>query len=392
MSRPGQFTEADVDILEKHIEEEEVRLRMLAQDALTKHQDTRLSILVDTRDIRMHMHGYQMIKAKAKLVPKHYTFGQLETDCYVAFGHWKKLDKFLDKGQIDLMEHLALFLPKKRRCIGMFTYQNGIQNTPEDFRKMGESIIKNLSYEKPLCIGIYNCTNGIMLALDRDLSRMNNEWLRNHNSIIFTRQLLFTLAEKLSSINSQLFWTHIAHSEGGLIIKEVLTTQKYALTASQKALKSHLITATFGGVASTPNSAVHQAFNIYSSDDITMHFARKYLDKLPWPNTSNLDREYRELAKEIHKRVFRESEETIYNQIKNGRDQFYRKFYIENYPYECTKDDHTVRVVKSLVPKSKQPFFEKDHAFQGDTYQNALSETIKELRRTFTIYSSDFYE
>lgn len=380
MARPGEFTEADVAILDKYVEDEEVRTRIIAQDAVLKHQDTKLKIIVDSKSIRTNMHGYQMITAKAKLVHKHYTIGHLETDCYLACGHWKKLGHVLDNPQIDLTKHLPMLLPKKRSCIGLFTYQNGIQNTLDDFKRMGNSIISNLSYERPLCIGIYNRTNGILAAIDQDLKRLNNEWLLNHNAILFTRQLLDTLAEILSTVNPQLLWTHVAHSEGGLIVKEVLTTQRYTLSRSQAALKKHLITATYGGVASTPNSVVRHAVNVYSCDDVTMRFAKKHLDKVPWPDTSYSDFQYRELAKTLHKRDPFQSEEQIFQLLKQRRDERYRRYYIETYPYTSTKGDYTVKIVKSLVPKNKQPFFERDHAFQGETYQTALKNDIIDLR------------
>ena len=92
------------------------------------------------------------------------------------------------------------------------------------------------------------------------------------------RQMLLTFAEVLPLINPNLYFTHIAHSEGGLIAKAALTNKEYGLEP-QKArfIKEHLITATYGAVAPIPDEVVLRALNTYSKDDVTMLFAKKHL-------------------------------------------------------------------------------------------------------------------
>lgn len=359
------------------IESEYVKQKILAEDALSRLRDAKLSIWINTQDIKRQTPGsYQLIPAKVEISNENHTFNnKVEAYCEVAFGRWDKLGP-LNGEKINLVEHLPKLLPKKQRKVGLFTYQNGIQNSLKDFTKMGESIISHLMIEKPLCIGFYNPTDGIVMGIHKDLSRLVDEWTLNHHSIIVFRQLLITFSNLIPSINSSMRWLHSAHSEGGLIANLVLTSTRHSLDVKQKSfLRENLVTAVYGGVAAIPDNAVHKTFNIYSRDDITMFLIDKYLDKKPKPLQMD-DKDLRELAKNIAKTYQFLKEETILAQLKSGRDQIY----ISSYPYECRKDGYTITVVDSQVPRNKQPFPQKDHLFLGATYQDELKRLTNMIR------------
>lgn len=259
---------------------------------------------------------------------------------------------------------------------------------------MGTSIIENLSVEKPLCIGFYNETNGIVHGIGHDLIRFQDEWLLNTNSTVFLRQMMATCADLLPSYPN-LLWTHIAHSEAGLIANVVLTSNVNRFNSHQtKFIKNHCITTAFGAVTPIPEDPVFKAYNIYSVDDITMHFAKKYLDKMPMPPENSEETELlRSVAEAYYAKMPEpnksQSVENMLVLFKKTKSEFNKKYYIEKYPYDSLKDGYLITVVESKVAKEDQPFFEKDHAFQGDTYQFELYNKINDLRDTYRIYNGN---
>src|SRR6202022_1661711 len=142
-------------------------------------------------------------------------------------------------------------------------FQNGINNSSEDFRKMGESILKNLQGdEKPLCIGLYNPTEGVGSDVMRLLDRLLGGFLIDN--VCCTCEFFSTLAAKLPAVNKELLWAHFAHSEGGLIAKTalaLLTRENYF-----DLFKEHLLLATYGAVLPTPEMHALVAINTYSKD------------------------------------------------------------------------------------------------------------------------------
>lgn len=238
-----------------------------------------------------------------------------------------------------------------------------MQNSVTNFENMGNKIFEKLP-EKPLCIGFYNATNGIIVGMTEDLGRFRDEWHLNAYSVIVIRQMLLTLAKLLAvfrsnalasqnatvlpsfstkplssynynqlfSITSNVLWTHIAHSEAGLIAHEVLTTDRYNLFRQhyglERFLKNHLITLTYGAVAPIPD-IVHQAINTYSNDDITT----------------------RQYGKPFSKKV-----------------------------------GYTVKFVEGRVPTKDHCRISGDHEFIKDTYQFELNKNIEDIRDNKGIY------
>lgn len=385
---PGSLKEEDAKLLKWIVSEEECK-RYYRKDAIYKHLQSELGVFVKAEDIRkQHQGSYQLIKAKAKLINPHFAFnGILEVDSYVAFGNWKKLP--LQGESINILDHLPLLLPKNQRCIGVFTFQNGIQNTAEDdFKLMGERIIENLKPEKPLCIGIYNPTNGVPYKIHQDLWRFKDEWDLNHLSLIMLRQMIVTFAKRMPLINPKMYWAHFAHSEGGLVANEVLTSSQFSFTSTEKQyFKNHMITATYGAVAPIPDKVL-KATNTYSADDVTMFFASKYLDKLPKPSTLD-EEELRRYYSGISKHpALKSQSELLFKQFKAGIDTHY----FTEYPHVSNKNGYTLKIVESLVPRLKLVLLPQgDHAFNGETYQEALSKDIKKYRdEEFKIYDTRY--
>lgn len=146
-------------------------------------------------------------------------------------------------------------------------------------------------------------------------------------------------------------------------------------------IKDHMINLTYGGVAPVPD-VVKFAINTYSKDDVTMFFANKYLDKKPKPS-ENIDKAMDDLAKDIKSQSLKnEKLDCIQGQLRAGINQIY----ISEYPYESNKNGYSLRIIESMVPKSQQPLIEKDHAFLGDTYQEALARDLDLIRDNFKIY------
>lgn len=364
----------------------EVRRRIYNADASIKHKENLLGIFVKIADIRQQR-SYDFINAKAIITNKNYSFNEtVEVECRVAYGNWSKL-AHLKEESINLMDHLQALFPMQTASakIGLFTFQNGIQNTLKEFESMGSKIIGYLKQDKPLCIGFYNETQGKGISILKDLERLTAEWDLNARSILSIRQLIYTLKTRLPQ---NVLWTHIAHSEAGLICSEILTTDQYRLSLPHdccKFIKNQLITLAYGAVSPIPNKTLH-SINTYSREDITMWFARKYLDKYPKPGTHS-DDALKKLAKELHENphpfnIYRsKSEDEIFQELKQSADQFF----IKEYPHTSTKEDRTVTIVKNLVPKDKLPLIEGDHAFEGQTYQDALSVNIDGLRKRYRI-------
>ena len=328
--------EQDIDIILNEIESFDVQQQLIAQDALQRHCKSKLVIEVPINEIKkQNSFKYTFIKAKAKLINGTGFTGRIEIDCLVACGFWHKLGE-LSGDTVDLVTYLPKLLPSKERQIALFTFQNGIQNSWGEFQANGEAILTNLQPEQPLCIGLYNKTRGKVIGLTNDLERLIDEWGNNH-TILFTRQLFATLAELLPTINPNALWTHIAHSEGGKIASMVVSPSLHALSKEHmSALNKHLITLTYGSVKPVPNVTL-QSINNYSTDDITLYFAKPYLDI------------------EVNK--------------------------IQKFPYPCEKDKKCyVTIVKSLVPKTKQAPIQGDHSFLGATYQKALKDDLNHLR------------
>lgn len=235
-----------------------------------KFRGTKLSIPLTLADIKALSTSY---------APKMYLgyLGENKVQCSIACGHLANLKitpAELKAGKVNILDHLKELLPTTGSKIGIVTYQNGIQNTPDDFLIMGQKIVEKIKLfgGSTLCIGIYNTSWG----LTNDLARVTNSVEgKDSESIWQARQLFATLSTLLPQVNSSVLWTHVAHSEGGLIAKMALSR----LEVEEKSkVKKHLICATYGPAAPVPKASAKITYNTYSEKDgVTGHYGRIYL-------------------------------------------------------------------------------------------------------------------
>lgn len=299
-------------------------------------KNTKLSIYISKNEIRNN----KLIACQAEINDNACAIPKATVDCVIACGQLEKLllieesqltSEERRKGKINIVNHFDKLMPggdrierNRKGIIGLISFQNGINNTFDVFKKMGEKIIENLQpcQNLPFCIGLYNPSLGFKNDF---FNRMSLE-LRGYISknVCYTRQMLATFLDLLSTTHHKFLWLHIAHSEAGLIGNLALQNLH---KKHQKYVQEHLITATYGAVEPFKKNDVLKAYNTYSKDDIAIFFANKY-------------------------RLF------------SGYD---------------------IDIVDSLKPQNVPPdvqpfpFPEGDHAFLGETYQMALSRNIKDL-------------
>ncbi|MBA2368326.1 MAG: hypothetical protein H0V82_04795 [Candidatus Protochlamydia sp.] len=210
MGKPGALTWEDA-ILES-FDKEPVTLKLEGGlDIIRKHLKSELKIMVKVKDINKQLRGqYDFIKGVGVLTNDLHDYnGKIQIKCRIACGKLYLLKERVSGDLINILDHLDLLLPKFE-SVGLFTFQNGIQNSKVDFKNMGYKIKENLE-ECPLCIGFYNPTEGIFTGILKDLQRLKLECYLNPIPFLAIRQMLLAMAEKLSSIKSHtVYWTHIA--------------------------------------------------------------------------------------------------------------------------------------------------------------------------------------
>lgn len=386
MGAIGTLEEKDVLAIEENIEDLDLQQSIFAQDMMIKHSNTKLRIEIPTKELKKQPRGsYKLLPAKAILSNGTGQNQYLECDCLIACGFWYKLEP-LQGDLINIFDHLDKLMPKTGAPVGLVSFQNGIQNDlKNDFEKVGAQITTSLNEEKPLCIGLYNHTNGVGgLSFLMDLKRLLDELNRNPISILFTRQMMMTIAELFPQINKDLHWAHIAHSEAGLIARIILTKTTSFLNKQRLELAKRLITLSYGAVAPIPEKLGKEAINTYSKDDIALRrLNMDYLDKALLLNEEDL----RFRADEIFLHEPKIPAETIYQNLKQEQEKLIKKgACIDKYPYECKKNGCSIRVVHNEVVRESQPIY-GDHDFTKDTYRLALTNDIKKLRITYKIYN-----
>lgn len=274
-----------------------------------------------------------------KLITAELSVGTYKIPCAFACGYLHKLkpsSEELRSGKVNILDHLFELVPKQGRPIGLFTYQNGINNSLDDFYKMGNSIIKNIP-EKTLCIGLYNPKKGLFNDALGVLDKLAG--------ILFeitcaTHECFKDIAEKLSRSNPGVYWAHIAHSEGGLIAETVLELlQEHP---KKEYFKNNLLVCTYGAVLPIPTTHA-KAINTYSSKDgATYPRVKSYL-------------------------------EGIGEDIKDYKIEIvYPKDFNNQIPHFY---GHISVALKLVFDKAVG-----DHSFQGATYQEALEKNIKAFK------------
>ena len=137
-------------LLDCELSERAYQVKM-TEACISKHINMHLRIEVETKEIAKNIHNYEFIKAKANFTDSP-DREKPEVPCYVASSEWKNLAN-LPGPTINIMEHLSKLVPKFTNEIGLVTFQNGIQNEDDDFKKMGQSIQK-LFAQNILCVSV----------------------------------------------------------------------------------------------------------------------------------------------------------------------------------------------------------------------------------------------
>ena len=84
-------------------------------------------------------------------------FPIIRTSCFLACGHWHNLNEVRDE-TINIVDHLDKLLPEcqgtptigPKGPIGLITFQNGMINDVEDFKKISGAVVGKFSEAPPL--------------------------------------------------------------------------------------------------------------------------------------------------------------------------------------------------------------------------------------------------
>jgi hypothetical protein len=358
-----------------------------------------IRIEVETYKLRSALRYSELVEGKAIFSRPGY-FNSMSVDCFVACGHWQKL-RDLKESKINLIDHLDKLLPPKlnrnsfgsKGPIGLVTFQNGIQNNLEEFKKMSQTIVARFP-EGPLCIGLHNPTTHFLLT---DMLRFINEPEMNALAAYSLCQMMKTFADLLPKINPQLVWTHFAHSEGGLIANTALDLCNHPLLdETRRSLKSHLVTHTYGAVKPIPSDHVVDAINTYSDKDIALFFGEKFLDRAldqiqHKPYTSS-----KQYCGKTYEIMVVESilpnDPLVKIQLEMPEiktlEERLKMSWLETLTYQEERENtSSIFLNKLTVDKINETSHSiVDHGFRNDTYQKVLKANIDDLRKDYKIY------
>lgn len=322
---PTSFKEMWGRVNQSDEELEEASIKNYYQEAYK--QGTKVTIEMSVPEISKNHDKYGCIKCKGSL-------GKYSADWAIASGDFSRLSSSLkgEEGNVNILEHISKLIPSSGEMVGLITYQNGIQNSYDEFVDMGQSILKqfgknmNTSHlinfrEYPLCIGLYNPMSTLLF----DTSRVSDHLQDKETPTVYrTRLMLGTLLNLLEKINPNLHWLHIVHSEAGAITYRAI---KNMTTEQQESLSPRMLIGGYGPAMPIPAAFAKKVWNVYSDKDTTTgHMGRKY------------------------------------NQLK---------YNIEFLPSEMEGS--------FILPPG-------DHAFQGDTYRKALIKHLDWIRGKYGFY------
>ena len=362
--------------------------------------------------IRIEIPKHEILAAKS--TPQHLIQGKikanvphqpyLQTDCFVACGHWHKLEG-LKENTINIIDHLDKLIPTNQgnrmmgpKDIGLITFQNGIMNDLNNFKNISNKIIEQFP-EAPLCIGLHNPTTG---AIGQDMFRFNCETQLNAIAVYSLCQMFKTLADILPKINPNVLWAHFAHSEGGLIANTVFNLCEeswWDLVEARKYIKDHLITATYGAVKPIPDDYVLYSMNTYSKNDIALFFGQNYLDrelddKLLNQITENnpYDSEKIHQGKKYKIRLI--DSKSQHNPVFSNpipriltREQRSQMSWGESQLYHQELEDSSWLAHLGMNKVNDFCYSIDDHGFVNDSYQGAFIKNVNYLRDIYKIHN-----
>lgn len=308
-----------------------------AQENIPKPTQEKACIMASTREI------YQMQNRRGDYsslnCTSYFKCSKCQTWCYkgkcsVACGHWRLLRLTSEEqsdlrsnektASINLLEHLSELIPG---------HSNG---------KVGlvtyQNGINNKYEDHFADMGEWiksNLEEGVLCiglynqswSIAVDLFRLQCEFLGIRTEVVRSMRKMFTtVANRLNKIRPRPHWLHIAHSEGGRIVHDALSGLPFE---AKVFCQNHLLVDTYGSIQPVSERTAKMALNTYSRDDIAY----------------------------------------------------------KQYGTQCENcNGYKINVVDSL----KKPALPipGDHGFLSATYQNALIQNIKEIRRFPGIYDA----
>ncbi len=189
--------------------------------------------------------------------------GGLKVDLGIACSFFHRLhltEQEIEEGTADLACHLGDLLPHQGKQLGLLTYQNGIKTSMKVFLESCETIAKKVP-EGTLLIGLHNKTKG----LTRDVLRILREVaFIDTPAVLKTRKLIKELSLRMHSINPELLWGSILHSEAGVITRRAIEGLDPSLRVI---LKEHLYVFAMSPVLPIPANYGYYSLNLYSKHD-----------------------------------------------------------------------------------------------------------------------------
>lgn len=189
--------------------------------------------------------------------------GGVQVDWMISCGHFHELQFRADEiecGKVNIVEHFAELIPKEGKLVGLITAQNGINTTLEEFKEFNKGLLEK-SLGSTLIIGLHNPTQGVLLDLKRVLLEAT---FIETAAVAKTRQFLEAISYSIHQVNSDLLWSHIVHSEAGVITKRAIESMH---PEAQEKVKEQLKICALGPVSPIPNQMALEVENIYSSKD-----------------------------------------------------------------------------------------------------------------------------
>ena len=142
MSEALELTDREIETMTHLVESGLVNIQALYRHLLAFHQETPISIRIPIKElnkVRNKPFSYDTLQGKAVLKKGDNLANLVQVDCFVASGKWRSI-RTQETQEVDIINHLPELLPQShRRQIGVFTAQNGIQNSVGDFKRMCEN-------------------------------------------------------------------------------------------------------------------------------------------------------------------------------------------------------------------------------------------------------------
>jgi len=222
----------------------------------------------------------------------------------------------LDRGSINLYNHVGNFMPKDGGQISIVTVINGINTATKEFGQQCEAVMENIKTTTggypSLFLGIYNKTEGFIpdtLRVGKEKCHVEQSDAPSHSApkdfvsrimqmskasipvlqgveavkdyfrnspetqnVEFTREFVSAVAAEANKINSKFRWLFIEHSEGGLVFCKSFE----GMSEDEKKIMHENTIHIALGPAEPISKEMGMAVNFYSDKDyVTKWFAEK---------------------------------------------------------------------------------------------------------------------